>query len=41
MGIDGGAVKFDRNETFYNSSIGAYKATRRSIARLKTHMREN
>ena len=23
------------------SSIGAYKATRRSIARLKTHMREN
>jgi|TARA_A100001234_G_C12523472_1_gene341302 ribosomal protein L29 len=23
------------------SSIGAYKATRRSIARLKTHMKEN
>jgi hypothetical protein len=36
MGIDGGAVKFDRNETFYNSNIGAYKESNVVYNRVRT-----
>lgn len=36
MGIDGGAVKFDRNETFYNSNIGTYKESNVIYNRIRT-----